>query len=85
MDFFKIPSEVPAPVPQSAHTVYQNIRVGNRIKIVRLEGGNFNHYKGYIGEVKDYKKDHPTALIIVHAVNMPKLLRVPLEHFVIID
>jgi hypothetical protein len=70
---------------KNAHTVYQNIRAGNMIKIVRLEGGGFNHCKGYIGEVKEYKQGQVTALVILHAVNTPQLIKMPIEHFIKLD
>lgn len=89
MDFFGINGTKPINRPvvenassPAAHTVYKDVRVGERIKVVRMEGGPFNSYKGYIGEVKDYKRGQDSALVILHAVNCPKLIRMPLEHFV---
>jgi len=89
MDFFEISgSKASSKVagnslpPDAPHSVYKDIRVGERIKVIRMEGGLFNCYKGYIGEVKDYKRGQDSALVILHAVNCPKLLRMPLEHFV---
>uniref|UniRef100_A0A6C0H6J7 KOW domain-containing protein n=1 Tax=viral metagenome TaxID=1070528 RepID=A0A6C0H6J7_9ZZZZ len=64
------------------HTVYKNVHVGEMVKVVRLEGGLYNCYKGYIGEVKDYKLGQDSALVMLHAVNCPKVLRMPLEHFI---
>jgi len=96
MDFFEISGnkqvgEITKSLPRDTlpqrpdpdpHTVYKDIRVGEMIKVVRMEGGIYNCYKGYIGEVKDYKRGNDWALVILHAVNCPKLLRMPLDHFV---
>lgn len=94
MDFFEISgnkqvgkitksmSRDTLPVHSAPHIVYKDIRVGEMIKVVRMEGGMFNCYKGYIGEVKDYKRGQDSALVVLNAINSPKLLRMPLDHFI---
>ncbi|NBP01264.1 MAG: hypothetical protein EBU90_14205 [Proteobacteria bacterium] len=88
MDFFEISgkkatNKIPkTPLQPHNLSVYKDVRVGDMIKVVRLEGGLYNCYKGYIGEVKDYKLGQDSALVILHAVNCPKRLRMPLEHFI---
>lgn len=93
MDFFEISRNKPTKsLPpgvvngnsnhSDSHTVYKDIRVGEMIKVVCMEGGLYNCYKGYIGEVKDYKRGQDSAVVILHAMNYPKMLRMPLEHFI---
>jgi ATP-dependent exoDNAse (exonuclease V) alpha subunit len=61
---------------------YEHLKKGDRIKMVRKENSPFNCYKGYIGEIKALKKDTGYAMIILHAMNYPRLMRVPCDHFV---
>lgn len=63
------------------HT-YGDIRNGTMVKIVYKQGSIFNYYKGYIGEVKDYKRGHSHARVLLHAPSYPCIIRVPLDHFV---
>jgi hypothetical protein len=67
--------------PSNQHTIYQNVKRGDSIKILRIDGGQFNHYKGYIGEIKEYRRGQTNAFVLLHAVNVPRLLSIPLEHF----
>lgn len=66
---------------QDPQNTYLNFRVGQLVRIKRLEGGKLNCYKGYIGEIKEYKRYQNHALVLLHALNEPKLFRVPLDHF----
>jgi ribosomal protein L21E len=83
MDFLEI-AQTTAQTPQAKLDVtLENFRKGDTIKIVRVLGGTHNQYKGYIGEIKDYKRGSSTALVILHAMNTPQLMRVPIEHLVL--
>lgn len=60
--------------------IYKNLRKGNIVKVIRLENSELNYYKGYIGEVRDYKKDQNHALIFLHARNNNVVISFPLTH-----
>lgn len=61
-------------------STYKNIRKGDFVKVIKLENSELNHYKGYIGEIRDYKKDQSHALIFLHARNTNKYILFPLKH-----
>jgi hypothetical protein len=61
-------------------STYKNIRKGDFVKIIKLENSELNHYKGYIGEIRDYKKDQSHALIFLHARNTNTYILFPLKH-----
>jgi transcription antitermination factor NusG len=65
--------------------VYKNITKGDMVKIMGVKGSILNSYKGYIGEVKDYKRDKDSAMIFLHAITYPTVIKFPLHHFVKID
>ncbi len=68
--------------PKPLHTTYQEVRRGQYVKMIYKENSELNSFKGYIGEIKDYKKGNDHALLILHAQIYPKLTKVPLDHFV---
>jgi hypothetical protein len=82
MDFFKL-SHVGK--PKKAHTLYENIYKGTSIRIIGIPGSMLNSYKGYIGEVRDYKRGQDFAMVTLNAINNGNLIKVPLEHFEIIE
>jgi hypothetical protein len=61
---------------------YVPLHRGQRVKIVYKLGSMYNHYKGYIGEIKEIYKGCELVTILLHATNIPKAIRVPLDHFV---
>lgn len=61
-------------------SIYKNIRKGDFVKVIKLENSELNHYKGYIGEIRDYKKDQSHALIFLHARNTNNYILFPLKH-----
>jgi hypothetical protein len=65
--------------------VYKNITKGDMVKIMGVKGSILNSYKGYIGEVRDYKRDKDSAMIFLHALTYPTTIKFPLYHFVKID
>ena len=67
-------------VSNSNLDTYKNLRKGNIVKVIRLENSELNYYKGYIGEVRDYKKDQNHALIFLHARNNNVVISFPLKH-----
>jgi hypothetical protein len=62
---------------------YKNIRKGMFVKIIGVTGSYLNHYKGYFGEIKDYKRDQDFAIIFLHGPVKLTILRFPINHFII--
>lgn len=56
-------------------------KTGDFIKIKRKSGSVLNIYKGYIGEIKDYKKGQFTALIMLNALYSQPYIQFPIDHF----
>jgi hypothetical protein len=63
-------------------STYKNIRKGDFVKIISVKDSLLNSYKGYIGEVKDYRKDQDYALVFLHCVQTLRIVKFPLEHFI---
>jgi hypothetical protein len=63
----------------------RQLKKGEVIRIVYCKDSPYNIYKGYIGEIRDYKKGMDTAVVFLYAVASYKLLILPLEHFVVIS
>lgn len=63
-------------------STYKTINRGDFIKIIYQKNSPLNCYKGYIGEIKDYRKDQDYALIFLHAINSSQFIKVPLTHFI---
>lgn len=61
---------------------YKNIKRGEFIKIIYQPNSNLNCYKGYIGEIKEYRKEQTHALVFLHAINSTQFIKFPLTHFV---
>jgi hypothetical protein len=66
-------------------TVYKNIVKGDMVKIVYLKDSILNAYKGYIGEVREYKRDQEIAIIFLHAITSKAMVKFPIEHFIKIN
>jgi hypothetical protein len=67
------------------NTVYKNIKRGDFIKIIYLENSNLNSYKGYIGEIRDYRNDQESAVIFLHGISSNNAIKFPIQHFIKID
>jgi transcription antitermination factor NusG len=63
-------------------TVYKNIKKGDFVKIIYMKNSILNTYKGYIGEIKEYRKDMDSAVIFLHCITSFTSIRFPIEHFV---
>lgn len=61
---------------------YKNIKTGDFIKIIYQKNSLLNCYKGYVGEIKEYRKEQDSALIFLHAITTFKLIKFPITHFV---
>lgn len=66
-------------------TVYKNIKLGDFVKIIYLKNSNLNIYKGYVGDIREYRKDQDYAIIFLHAISSSNKIRFPIEHFIKID
>jgi hypothetical protein len=66
-------------------TVYKNIKRGDFVKIIYLKNSSLNIYKGYVGDIREYRKDQDSAIIFLHAISSNNAIRFPIEHFVKID
>lgn len=66
-------------------TVYKNIKRGDFVKIIYLKNSNLNIYKGYVGDIREYRKDQDSAIIFIHAISSSNNIRFPIEHFIKID
>lgn len=64
---------------------YKTIKKNDFVKIIYNPNSPLNCYKGYIGEIKNYRTDQDYALIFLHAINSPQLIRFPLTHFQLYD
>lgn len=67
------------------NSLYKNIRKGNFVRIVYLKNSSLNAYKGYIGEIKDYKYGKDDAIVFLHGINCLTFVKFPLEHFILIE
>lgn len=63
----------------------KNISIGQTIKVVYFPNSPYNIYKGYIGEIRDYKKENNHAMICLNATNEYKVIQLPLKHFILYD
>lgn len=72
---------------QDMDLVYKTttLKNGEIVKIVYMKGSLLNSYKGYIGEVKNYKKDQEFAQIFLHSITHYCVIKFPLAHFVKYD
>ncbi len=73
MDFFKTSSLVTSKD--------NDLKNGDTVIICYLENSPYNTYKGYIGEVKEYRKHNDVATVSLIATSNQKHIRVPIEHF----
>ena len=65
---------------------YKNLRKGNLVKIIGIKNSTLNAYKGYIGEIKDYKKDQDFAIVFLYAIQTnAHFVKFPINHFIVTD
>ena len=66
--------EIDNVLDQINHTnSYKNIKRGSYVKIIGVKNSILNIYKGYTGEIRDYKKDQDYAIIFLCNFNSPKV------------
>jgi hypothetical protein len=54
-------------------------RRGEMCRIIRMEGSYLNSFKGYLAEIKEYKKGNKFALVILHAQNVCNKIKMPVK------
>lgn len=69
----------------NSNSTYKNIKTGDFIRIIYQKNSILNHYKGYIGEIKEYRKEQDSAVIFLHAISTFRLIRFPITHFIKIN
>lgn len=68
-------------IEQNYHRDYHNLYKGDCVQIIHLENSQLNMFKGYIGEIKEYKRGNDNAMIFLYALPYYKLIRMPISHF----
>lgn len=58
------------------------IKRGDMVKIVNVPNSMLNIYKGYIGEIKEYKIDQDSALVFLHGITSITVIKFPLVHLI---
>lgn len=58
------------------------IKRGDMVRIVNVPNSMLNIYKGYIGEIKDYKIDQDSALVFLHGITSVTFIKIPLVHLI---
>jgi hypothetical protein len=79
---FGNPPTVTAQETINSIDTYKNIKRGDFIKIIYQKNSILNCYKGYIGEIKEYRKEQTHALVFLHAINSTQFIKFPLTHFI---
>jgi hypothetical protein len=61
---------------------YQEFKRGDFVTIQRLENSDLNIYKGYFGQIKEYRQISNSAYVILEAMNYPIPINFPAGHLV---
>ena len=59
---------------------FENFKIGDFIQIQYHPNSPLNQYKGYIGEIKEYRKGQEHALVFIHARNASGLIKFHIGH-----
>jgi hypothetical protein len=60
----------------------QQLKRGDFVIIQRLENSHLNIYKGYFGQIKEYRIIDESAYVILEAMNYPTAIKFPAGHLV---
>lgn len=63
---------------------FKHVRQGMFVKVVAIPNSALNVYKGYKGEIKEYKSGNEYAVVVLHCINNLPAVKFPLNHFVIV-
>ena len=67
---------------ETGHVLYKNVKKGDMVRIIHNENSILNLYKGYIGEIRDYKNEQDFAIVFLHGINSQTFIKCPLQHFI---
>jgi hypothetical protein len=70
------------PIQASMNMEFKHIRQGMFVKVVAIPNSALNVYKGYKGEIKEYKAGNEYAVVVLHCINNLPAVKFPLNHFV---
>lgn len=62
--------------------VDQVLKKGDFVRIIQLKNSHLNHYKGYNGEIREYRRDADTAYVVLEALNSGQSICFPITHFI---
>jgi hypothetical protein len=91
MNFLNFDNDKPKKLPTdkaqiiSYHHQYNNIKIGQFVRVHYLQGSSLNDFKGYIGEIRDYKQGQEHALVTLHALNTQRPIKMNIQHFHLIQ
>ena len=69
---------------ETGHVLYKNVKKGNMVRIIYNENSILNLYKGYIGEIRDYKNEQDFAIVFLHGITSQTFIKCPLQHFILL-
>lgn len=61
------------------------LKQGSIVSIVKYKESKYNIYKGYIGEVKDYRKNDSYLTVLLYATNYPTKVFIHRDHVELIQ
>lgn len=73
------------PTTSEIQQTHLYIHKGDMVKIIGVPNSILNNYKGYIGEIKDYKRDQDFALVFLHGITALSIIKFPLTHLIKFD
>jgi len=79
MDFFEKPLKY---TNTQNNLIFEQFYIGDMIKVVYKNDSMYNIYKGYIGEIKYYRKGSTTARIFLYPKIQYTEINLPLDHFI---
>lgn len=59
-----------------------SVKTGDFVKIVFKENSPLNIYKGYIGEIRDYRKGQQFAMVMLEAIVSKQIIKFSIDHFI---
>lgn len=61
------------------------LKQGSIVSVIKYKDSKYNIFKGYIGEVKEYKKNDTYLSILLYAINYPKKLFIHKDHVQLVE
>jgi transcription antitermination factor NusG len=60
--------------------VYSNFKRGDIVRIIYKQHSCFNNYKGYLGEIREYKKNSNYARVFLYPIQYQTIINIPIDH-----